>query len=311
MVLLSLLTGCGRDDSGPDIQQLSLPAAEDLSKFQNQYFGSILWALTIGLDNNGQVADLRPTGGWDDQGDGGIFTGLLLGSLDCVSGASVLATVLKSISDNKGMIPSHNPLIPTKTITSRDQETGVMFGLVERWRRCPDDRAAIAAAWSKQVAYVDTNNGNIGPTADGAMLSLHWLWGAVGQYFGAGGGGGSKQEFEAGLVTTIAGINAEHSACYPAHTGTLQAIIAAKIGQPISSTTHGLFCLGARGLELGLTDWYCGLGHAADWLASYQPNVWIYKHQRCPNWEGPDAGGDQSPRVDYLDLYELAAEGQH
>jgi hypothetical protein len=285
-----------------------LPAPEDVSHFDSQFATIAGLAMLHNIDPNGQIALSTPEGGWADQGDSFFFTGLTLAAFDCAPGTPLLAVILKGIYDNGGMIPSHNPLLPNFTVTSRDQVTGVMLGLVERWRRCPADRPAIADAWRAHIAYVAANGGNLGPTADADMLSLRWLWGQVGQYFGVGGAGGSEDSFEVSLVATAASINAAHSACYPVHTGTLQAIIAAKIHQPIAG--KGAFCDATRGLGLPLTEWMCGRATGQSWLKQFEPDVWIDQNQRCPNWEGkPDAGGNMTPGVDFFEVYRLAAEG--
>jgi hypothetical protein len=316
-VLALVVLGCGKKKGAdpepapapPAPKHAGLPDAEDLSSYDGQYKNAVARALAGNLDKDGFVAVKKPDGSFDDQGDGAYFTGILLGSVDCQAGAALLATLVKDISDNGGMIGSHNPLLKEDRPTSRDQVTGVMFGLVQRWINCPADRPAITDAWAKHVAYVKGNDGLLGPTLDGEMLTLHWLWGAVGKFFGVdAAGGGSKPEFEAGIITTAAAVNATHSACYPVATGTLQAVTAAKIDKPLSDAGHDLFCAAARGLDLPLTDWFCG-GKAATWLTSYAEDTWVYRHQRCPGWENPDANGNQTPGVDEMVSYELARTG--
>lgn len=308
IILLALLASCTKAKPAP-AADAGLPAAENVSAYDAEFAVLVARSLKDNFDSDGQIAVRKPDGSFDDQGDGFVFTGLALAAFDCPTGAPLLTTILQGIKDHGGMIPSHDPLIPTDRITSRDQATGVMFGLVERWRRCPADRAAIATTWALHVKYVMGNNGNLGPIPDADMLTLRWLWGIVGQSFGvAGAGGGSKPEFEAGLVTTAAAINAQHSACYPIHLATMQAIMAAKLGSPMVS--KDLFCAATRGMELPLTSWFCGQASADSWLSQFKPDVWVNINQRCPAWEQPpDAAGNESPSTDFFEVYRLAQEG--
>lgn len=311
-------TGCGRDwppwaSKGETASEAdgpsSLPPREDVTAFDADAAALTRRMLVRNVDPQDQIAVRRPDGTFDDQGDAGIFTGLAVASLGCTEGAPLLGALLAAIDHNDGMIPRHDPLVESANgPTTRDQVVGVMLGFVERWQRCPDDREAIRAAWQKHIAYVDRQNGSLGPTADGAMLTLRWLWGAVGQYFAAGGGGGSKQEFEAAAAATANKIRLFRNACYPIHVETLEMIIAAKIGQPVGQRAFAKFC-GFSKVDLGLTEWLCGREKAADWLAGFAPDRWVYAHQRCPAWENPDAKGATTPGLDALLLWRLAQEG--
>lgn len=311
-VMVFLTIGCSHAKKEADAIQGKefkddRPAAEDLSSVQPEA-AQLLAALPGFTDPSGYLAGRlsAKTPATEDTGDGALVTGISMLAMSCDQGAPYLVTLVKAISDNKGMIPRHNPLVASDNgPTTRDQVTGVALAFVDRWQRCPGDQPAIKAAWAQHVGYVNAQ-GALGPTSDGDLLTFKWLWGAVGQYFGAGGGGGSKPEFEAGLVTTAASIKAQKSACYPAHIGTLQAVLAEKIGQPMSWLGRGSFCEAASGLHLPLTEWYCERQTAADWLGDFQPNVWAIASQRCPGWEGPDGAGKLWPGADFLEEYGLA-----
>lgn len=312
--LFLLVVGCSgwppwgeKGKAGEEPAKASLPPAEDVSSFDGEAAALTERLLARNLDEDGQVAVRREDGSFDDQGDAGIFTGLAVAALGCEAGAPLLAALLKAIDDNGGMIPRHNPLVESRNgPTTRDQVAGVMLGLVERWQRCPDDRLAIRTAWQKHVAYVE-RIGALGPTLDGALLSMRWIWGAVGQYFGAGGGGGSRQQFEAAAAATADKVRLGRSACFPIHVETLEMIAAAKIGQPVSEAALAAFC-GFTKVDLGLTEWLCQRRPAADWLASFKRDAWVYAFQRCPAWEAPDGGQASSPSLDALLLWRLAQE---
>jgi len=66
-------------------------------------------------------------------------------------------------------------------------------------------------------------------------------------------------------------------------------------------------CDGTKGMGLVLTDWYCRRTSAASYLASFVPNLYEYRHQRCNN-ESPDMSpGEESPALDYLIMHRLAS----
>lgn len=307
LAILIVLFGCSRSEPSQTHERTfhgDLPAAEDLSTFAN-FKASRVAQLPAFTDLGGYIAGRGMT--WLSQGDAALFTSLTGLALTCEQRQPYLDTIVHSIHDHGGMIPRHDPDVASANGPStRDQVSGVALFFVDTFQACPQFQPEIITAWTEHVSYVE-KTGALGPTADGALLTFHWLWGAVGQYFGvAGAGGGSKQEWEAGLTLTAEGIVAELNACYPIHIGTIQAITAAKIGQAMSGTARAAFCDSTHGLDLPMTRWYCEDEPAARWLATFQPDVWAYRHQRCPAWESPDAQGAHWLGTDFLALDALA-----
>lgn len=315
LILCFLFVGCGKDEPAPAPPRFrsDLPGSEDLADLKPKFDGFQNRTYTENLDEYGQVADKRLDGTWDDQGDTTLWSWITVAHANCDDPAAkaLFDKLIDAIYNNAGMIPRHDPLLEPQRPTSRDQVSGAMFGMVALWEKCQDRRDIIRNAWTVHVAYVDgVNGGNLGPDADSLMLSLRWLWGAVGQFFGAGGGGGSKQQFESGLVTTALSINAAHSPCYPIHIGTINAVTAARIGKAISPFTRGLFCDATRGTSLPLTEWYCERQRARPWLEAYVPDQHTNMNQSCLGWQGADAHQEQITPSDFFEVYGAAERGK-
>ncbi len=296
-----------------DTRPSCMPASEDLSRFSatTTSYESRLAATFV---KNGYVVSLAADGSIDHVGDSVLWSSIAMAILPCDQGDAMERAVTQSMTARSGAVVRFEPLPASyaNNVTSRDMETGAMFGFAVRAARCAGSRPALASAWGLHLGFIAKSGGHelfpiTSPTTQTHYVispGLGFLQDAVGDELGVASapGGISKATFESSLVATVEGIRADSSAaCYPAHLSTLQAVAAEYAGRPIKRRVYDDLCDATRSMDLPLTDWYCRRRDAASYLASYVPNQYEYRHQRCGSRESPDMNaGEQSPGLDYL-----------
>lgn len=297
---------CNAEKTAACFKPSGLPGSQDLSQFDGRYRELSSRLLSQFLEN-GYVVSRDSRGKAMHQGDSLIWSGIAMASLSCADAPRIMDSVLRSIERHDGRILRIDPL-PSNyqgNETSRDAETGALFGFTTLSLRCPQYRTQLARAWERHHNFVERhgrlhegNNPNfyINP-------SFQFVWDLVSHHFlgTARPSSESLHMFEAGVTLSSTNIRSRKEACYPNHLSTLLMVTAARLGMPVNHLTRREFCHQTRGLGLPLTDWYCERGDAREFLAGYQLNQWEYRHQRCTGWESPDVDpGDTSPGVDYL-----------
>jgi len=303
-----LLAGCqGKNEDAPSSPLADLPPSEN-APVPDQYEALVSRLLSDFLDEGMPIS--RNGDEIDERGDSALFSGLAIGVLSCEDGASIFRAVADNITSHDGRIHRHPAL--DRVDTSRDAMIGTAFGLVMRWRRCPEDREAIAALWSLHRDYVTgLGNGRLYPGAgEDKQINggLWWLWDRVANFFGITGDAPrvSKDRFETDMIATASGTVAAKQPCYPLHLNMLQMITAYAINSPVSSFSRLSWCQATRGTGVPMIEYWCEREPAQRWLAEYSPESsgYSYRHQRC-KWES-----DERPRIgpalDYLLLRGLA-----
>lgn len=261
---------------------------------------------------DGFVVSKERNGGFSDQGDSLLFTGLTLGVLDCNRSQGLLLAFERMQDNFSGYLVRVDPL-PDEyrqgdNFISRDGATGALYGLQLAKRRCPalsEKIDHILARWKNAVGdslflYPKSLAGIITPS-----FKTYWKV--------AHGIGISDLEYEnyivSGLVTTGL-IKSQRSACYPIHLQTLQHLTFEIMGRPIFKRNKDEFCALTKDMGLMLTDWYCGRNDddLKSWISNPEQSKHVYMSQRC-NWENSDGDDKLSPRVDFLVLYRHMSEG--
>jgi hypothetical protein len=245
-----------------------------------------------------------------DRGDAALFAGIAIGTLDCEEGRPIFEAIAATVGAKGGMIYRH-PLLEPQTEfkhgpTSRDAMIGVQFGLVSRWRRCPEDRPAIADLWALHRNYVDgLGKGRLFPGAgEDKQINggLFWLWDRTANFFGLNGDAPrvTKERFQTDLIATASGIVAAKQACYPLHLGVLEMLTAFLIDSPVNSFTRFSWCSATNGTDNPMLDWFCERKSPSAWLDNYSlaPGN-KYQHQTC-KWQHTDGGDELGPGLDFL-----------
>lgn len=257
--------------------------------------------------DRGYVVSREADGSPEHQGDSLLWSSLAMGILPCDQGAETTRAIIDSVNRNDGRLVRIDPLPGSYAgnETSRDQVTGALLGFVLRDQRCPQDREALRSAWRRHHDFVIRHDGRLHEGGNPNFYmnpAMRFLWDLVSTHFGAGEEPGSvaKAAFESGVIISSTATDLQESACYPVHLSTLMMITAARLGRPVSHLTRREFCHQTRGMELPLTEWFCDRGSPESYLASFEPNQWEYRHQRC-KWESPDGSpGKETPALDFL-----------
>lgn len=293
-----------------------LPEAEDLSSFQDQM--KKLYDRLPEFLEQGQVVSRTQDSIFsypDNFGDSKLFSGIALASLPCDVGRPVLKAILDSINARQGAIVRYEILDGYQdNQTSLDQVTGVMLGLTERARKCPDDKPAIQAAWQLHRNFVAANDGRMAPVVKdyGTINSpgFKYGWELAGYILGVNDkpSDGDAAATELEMMGMIEGIKEKKAGCYNVHVALLTIIMAAKNGYPIARATRYAICEEMKSMDIPLADWYCDRQSASVYLQGFHLNEWHYRHQRCGAWDSADGNNEFHPGVDAMLEYEMARQ---
>jgi hypothetical protein len=316
LIVLLALIGCGRSESEKPKTVNSSPPAEDVSRFDAKYNLLEARLLTEYLESGFPVS--REGGEARDRGDAALFAGIAIGTLDCEAGRSIFEAIAATVGAAGGMIYRHPLLEPQTALkhgpTSRDAMIGVQFGLVSRWRRCPEDRQTIADLWALHRNYVEElGNGRLFPGAgEDKQINggLFWLWDRTANFFGINANAPRvpKERFNTDLIATASAIVAAKQACYPLHLGMLQMLTAELIGSPVNSFTRFSWCSATNGTGNPMIEWFCERGSPSSWLDNYSlESGFKYQHQKC-KWQDADGVKELGPGLDFLLLKRLAGK---
>ncbi len=276
----------------------------------NGKFKQVASRLVDEFQEGGYVVSRKADGSLEHRGDSALWTAIAMSALSCDQGQVFEDALVSSVLRQGGRYIRFEPLPESYKVneTSRDMETGAIFGFAMRARKCPESRAALKRAWKEHRSFVKHE----GKLHEGSNLNfimtpgMDFIWDLVGHEFdlNARPGKASMATFESAIILNATTIAKRKSACYPIHLNTLMLITSARLGLPVTELTKREFCNQTRGMHLPLTEWYCGRAYQS-FFSEFKYNEYEYRHQRCP-YEGKDGGGgDQTPGVDFLILKSL------
>ena len=312
LVCLGLFITCCSKRSGdkgpapfvyPDIESIDEFGTE-AKAFQDQLISKHL--------EGGYVVSRLPDGTPEHWGDSLLFSGLALAVLSCEKGEPILSAILNSIEKRGGQLVRFEPTPKTRSfgITSRDMETGAMFGLVSRAKRCPKDFDRIAAGWRRHDAFVKANGYFLEDSPEDLLTpGMMFIFELVSQHFlGAPEPKGFAVFNTAIYVTTLSTV-VLRKACYPLHLEVLELWLAKALGKEAKAETMHAFCRYTDGADVPLIDWLCSRKDASLFFKNFKKNEWHYRHQRCGVWEKPDGGESDNPSLDFLLLQHFTTHG--
>lgn len=255
----------------------------------------------------GQVVSLRD-GQPEGLGDSALWNGVAVGVLPCEAGEPILEAMLDGIVEKDGAYLRYNPL-PGEYLgneTSFDAETGLIFGLANRLRNCPEDYDRIREVWSLHRAF--TQDGKI--LFPGAKFGLvppgfDYSFNLLSHRLGLADSPRGKTALQVVIDGWTFAVTKAKKACYRVHLAQLHLLAVRAMDKQVNA---GNFCANVKGVGLPLSDWFCGHEDPQHWLESFKVNEWEYRHQRCSAWENPDGQGMERPGLDYLAMYYLAKE---
>jgi len=309
IVFFGFLTSCGvMENLFFDAKVPGFPLPQDVSAFKSKAIEYRQRLMTEFLEN-GYVVSKRE-GKPHHRGDSVLWTMIAAASSPCGVAKRLMEPVFQSLMASDGLLKRIEPLDPdSKTDpTSRDMETGFIFGITSYYIKCPEERSRIEDVWFAHVSYVQhykklakigvDSKTRLSPAILTSMRYLNYL------ILEPQKGSTIFHQFYNDIANALGNsfLGGTGVSCYPYHLSTLLNISSSAIGYGASNTNRDLLCRATKGKGLVLTDWYCNRVNPIEYLKDFQPNVWEYRWQRCQN-ESPDSAGAQTPAVDFLILY--------
>jgi len=287
LLLLPLVFGCAKAKDEPKPQDPSQEVAAEFGAYQTRLVSMLDNGWVVSRDSDGSVAHA---------GDSLIWSGVALGTLDCDAGQPIEDALLAMLQETGGKMYRHPTL---KDEVSLDGAIGLYFGIARRVSRCPSSLEKWSVAVGLNAAFGDDPM-----NANGEKLPKDWdvlrdlLMVKLAQ-------APAPDQSRAGSLQTevavwAAGVNAKHASCYRVNLGWLTLQTLEELGAD-TSRGRNEFCVAVRGMDIPLVRSYCGDTAAIpDYVASFKPDEWEFRHQRCTGWETPDGAPYKTPALDLL-----------
>jgi len=315
--LCIVLSSCGSLEGLGKSSYSFLPDREDLSALKQDESYTRTRLISRHLFK-GQVVSVRDDGTLEHTGDALLWSGLALGSLPCTEAEEVESALARMV-ESYGSFVRFNPLAKEYLDgreVSNDGYIGVLFGYARYLQRCPSNKASIQEVWAAHRRALASWGGelyegtgvkfpdifSLVPDALSHKLDLRK---SADTAFSPG-----RMKLEIGATGWAKAVMTKKAACYRIHLATLLLIASDALGETPSKTGKAAFCGATGGADLPLTDWLCGRRSAKSYLENHPKNAYEYRSQRC-GYEKPDGdAGLDTPWLDYLVIYSLAAEGE-
>lgn len=275
-----LIASCSKSDSPPKAEpvdgiRLAYEQAQDRA---------------LELSDAGRIVSRKPDGSLEHTGDSAIMSGLAMAFFDCDRGGKIEDILLADIKETGGEVTRH-PLERHRA-SSLDQALGIWAGAARRL-----DCEGAKAKWA-EAGSLKPQGASTAPFDYVRQLLRHRL-GLIDK----------PSDFERLVLERIAAdwarlVVEREEACYRVHLAYRALRTVEVLGEEISAAGKGSFCNATKGSGLANVEHWCGRESLTAFIASFKPNEWEYKHQRCP-WESPDGNGDTTPGLDLVEaLYE-------
>ena len=289
--LLNLSCGKAEDEELPEepstpIEQIYDEASERLvDKF---------------LENDRVVSrgvDKKP----ENVGDSLVFSGLALYALPCSMGDRIERQLIHEILTEDGALMRHPTL--SRDDASLDGALGLYFGIAERIKRCQGSKEAWKPAIKKHLEFVSSHDLKLNPRSDSKLEKyfdyvLYLLGSELGVKTKPTDDVKTLLSLEIGLWAKACVVSKK--SCFRVHLGLLALKTIESLGENIPDPLKIEFCKVTNGIDMPTVDHYCKRGDLKAWIDEFDYNIWEYRHQRCGQWEKPDANGYETPALDYL-----------
>ncbi len=297
LALLFMLIGCQKAkdepipaDPPPDILGLYSEASGRLES----------------MSSSGWVISRDNVGGGEHLGDSLIWTGLSLYALPCDRLEDPSLALSSMIGETSGQFYRYPSL---KDQVSSDGALGVYRGLASLRTRCPDVWNAWRDVFAVHHAHFQATGGVLND-ASGTKLFSEWyfLEAAIAYRYGLAAPPDVAQlrGMEGAMAAWALAVKTAKSACYRIHLAWLSLVTAEDLGYPVSEGGRNAFCSATNGTKLPAVDQYCGRTDLKAFVQDFKYNIYEYAHQRCPDYELPDANGMNTPALDLLVALRLA-----
>lgn len=303
-MLLHVLIGCARAEDPIE----PIAPSDDVVAEYDQTVDHLLTSFVYGGFG---VVSRTPAGEAEHLGEALIWGGTALWVLPCDKGQALSEALAKMILDQGGALIRVDPIgeyANGRQITL-DGALGAFLGIARRVVGCGE-----AAAWREPIkallAFQEANGDRLHPEASAKLVGeFKYLRDLIAYETGViadGPGDYRLRELEkivggwAGAVQLAHGSGQGSDACYRVNLGLTALLTAETFERKVSDIGRDQFCANTNVMDIPTVDHWCGRKSITEYLASYEVDLFEYRHQRCGAWESPDGKGNTSPRLDKL-----------
>lgn len=305
-----LVGGCQKADD--KIEAIS-PTASDRATYQ-----MLSKRLVNDFTHGGfGVVSRKPDGQPEHLGEALIWGGTALWAIPCDDGRGLSASLASMIDDLEGAMIRVDPLgeyAGGREVTF-DGAIGALLGIARRAVDCGE-----AELWQrpmfKMIKFQSEHGERLHPNVRAMMVGeFRYVRDLIAHRIGVRDLEPSSdrlRELEKIVSGWALAVQASHQtgkgsdACYRVNLGLTGLLAVETLGKSISSEGRDALCQNSKGMDIPTVDHWCGRKPISNYLASYQTDLWEYRHQRCGSWESPDGDGNASHQLDRLVAFVFA-----
>lgn len=308
VLILAALIGCEKsEDKFPD----EIPSDEVKSEYR-ALSQNIVDNFTIGGFG---VISRKPNGEPEHQGEALIWGGTYLWAAPCDISEPVSKSMAAMVDRLDGQLIRVDPLgeyIGGREVTL-DGAIGFMLGVSRRITDCNEWQL-----WEqpirKMIDFQNANNDRLHRNVQAKMTrGFTYLRDLIASKITASPKPSEdrKRDLEKVLAGWPALVQAARttgvgsSACFRVNLSFSSVLTLETLGKDFSQEARNQFCHNTKEMDIPTISHYCGRKSILEYIASYMPDQWEYRHQRC-QWESPDGKENTSPKLDLLMAYVLA-----
>ncbi len=256
------------------------------------------------------VVSLKPDGSPEHLGEALIWGGTYLWAASCDRGRPVSEAMARMVSDHGGQIIRVDPLgeYAGGRAVTLDGWIGAAMGIARRIQDCGE-----ANLWRQPfadlIAFQKGNSGLLNADSSSRLEGgFVFIRDAIAAKLGLRDEPDHDRQIDfektvaawPGLVKLAHATGVGSDACFRVNLALSSLLTQETLNKWTSDQARDEFCAGSDGMDIPTADHFCGRRPIAEYLASYQPDRWEYRHQRCGAWEQPDGDGNVSPQLDRL-----------
>ncbi len=293
LIFLLFFVSCGNAEDEDSPEEPATPIEEIYSDASQRLMDNF-------LEMNRVVSrdkDKRP----QNEGDSLLFSGISLYALPCSMSERIEKQLVSEILERDGALMRHPTL--SRDDASLDSALGLYYGISERIKRCPGASDSWKEAIKKHIEFVTSHDLKLNPKSDSKLEKyFDYVLFLLGSKLGVK----TKPTDDVKLLLGIEiGLWAKacvvsKKSCFRVHLGLLSLKTIENLGENIPDPIKIEFCKITEGIDMPTVDHYCKRGDLKAWIENFEYNQWEYRHQRCGQWEKPDANGFETPALDYL-----------
>lgn len=257
---------------------------------------------------NGWVVSRTISGEVGHQGEGLLWSGLLLKAAPCGEVSDTSIMLRDMVLSNKGGLIRYSPLGEysekdgngfDRSITL-DGVLGLYAGIAKEIMTCGvHARGDWYEPTLAHLNYVTQHSGKLNENSKAELIrEFTYILDLLAYRLSIRGEPSPDRlrMLEAQITSWATATMASKSPAFRIHLGFVALETVEQLGKKVN---WGPFCLVTKGVDIPLIDAKCGRGDLKGWIDAFKYNEFEYRFQRSGNWETPDGDGE-TPGLDLL-----------